>query len=262
MVFTSARSHPRFGWLWAVASSFVFHGLLIALADRLLAFGVSDRAPREIEIEVVETVPPPQLDVAPPPPRESPPPALPTPLRRFHPRSSPGPRERSQAPAPPQNLAPVKEVSPPTFGVAQASVVAGDSAVAVPIGDSLAGKQGSGGQTAPHGSSLGGGTFQPEASDQIATEPEFELDAVYPAQAERDAIEGKVLLEVEVDREGRVRSVRVLSTPGYGMEESAVSAMWKARVKPARSRGGLAVDCRVKHTVHFRPATSEPEESP
>ncbi len=168
--------------------------------------------------------------------------------------------------APPVREAPPPSAKPlaPVFGVSAESVTTGDSSTAVPLGNTVATRDRLAGKGETLGSQPAGDSFWPEAADRIVSPPEVidDIDAVYPAQAERDAIEGNVVLKVDVDRLGRVREVNVLVRAGYGMDESAVRAVWRARFRPARDREGHAVDYWVKHTVHFKPAPSEPENAP
>lgn len=242
-------------WLWGGLSSLAVHGTLVVLMARLSSRGIDKGLPLEVEIDVVEKPrPAPALSLevtaAPRPPRQA--------ARR---------RERPVVLVPPAREMPPPSVEPPrpVFGVTAESVTAGDSSMAVPLGNTVATRDRLPGRTELLGSPQpAGGGFWPEAADRIGTLPEVidDIDAVYPLQAERDAIEGSVVLKVDVDRQGKVRGVNVLVRAGYGMDESAVRAVWRARFKPARDRNGRAVDYWVKHTVHFKPAPSEPESSP
>jgi protein TonB len=76
---------------------------------------------------------------------------------------------------------------------------------------------------------------------------------IYPELAARAGIEGKVWIEVAIDKDGQVRDVRVLkvSPPDLGFEESATQAAWKTTWKPAISNG-LPIAVRVSYAVCFK----------
>ncbi len=64
-------------------------------------------------------------------------------------------------------------------------------------------------------------------------------EAEYPQKAQRDRIEGYVIVQAYVDTTGKVLKASALycSLPGYGFEEAAVRAAYKTRWQPARSLG-------------------------
>jgi len=75
---------------------------------------------------------------------------------------------------------------------------------------------------------------------------------VYPPIAQRSGIEGRVILELFIDRNGLVRRVVILQeTPterGFG--EAAVRAFEGRRVIPAQANGE-PVSCRYRYPVRF-----------
>jgi protein TonB len=74
----------------------------------------------------------------------------------------------------------------------------------------------------------------------------------YPADAKRRGIQGKVVLQVEVSREGMPTRVLVLTTSGHrDLDDAAVSAVGKWRFVPA-SRGGEAVAATAEIPIQFR----------
>ena len=108
----------------------------------LLALGVVTidparfRAEQPIEIDVEEKLPPPE--VKPPPPEVKPPPPEPPAHRPPHSDSTPPP----PTPPPPSEEPPKTDEPPPNFGVSLSATTAGDSSVAVPIGNTLMTKPG------------------------------------------------------------------------------------------------------------------------
>jgi protein TonB len=56
----------------------------------------------------------------------------------------------------------------------------------------------------------------------------------YPPEAKKARVQGRVLMKLIVDADGRVRRATLLSGPGYGLNEAAVEAMKNLRFRPAR----------------------------
>ncbi len=73
----------------------------------------------------------------------------------------------------------------------------------------------------------------------------------YPELAQRLGRDGLVVVQAVIDRQGRVRDVRVLRGAPYGMTEEAVEAVRGWRFRPAR-RGGEPVAVYYQLTVRFR----------
>ena len=80
------------------------------------------------------------------------------------------------------------------------------------------------------------------------TQPRF----VYPPESERRGEQGTVVLLLEVDAQGRVAEVTVLSSSGYrALDRAAIEAARRWRFRPAL-RGGLPVESTVRAPVTFR----------
>lgn len=56
----------------------------------------------------------------------------------------------------------------------------------------------------------------------------------YPPEAQKAKIQGRVLMKLLVDGEGKVRRATLINGPGYGLNEAAVDAMKNFRFRPAR----------------------------
>ena len=103
---------------------------------------------------------------------------------------------------------------------------------------------------------------------QITTRPEFDLNAIqgsliYPPIAHRAGIEGRVILELFVDRTGAVQRIIILreeirspdgtfkedDTRGFGM--AAIRAFEGRKGTPATANGEF-VSCRYRYPVTFR----------
>lgn len=74
----------------------------------------------------------------------------------------------------------------------------------------------------------------------------------YPSAARRRGIEGRVLLEVRVDSQGRPASVQVADSSGEeSLDHAAVEAVRNWRFVPAKS-GGAPVEGRIRVPIRFR----------
>jgi protein TonB len=103
---------------------------------------------------------------------------------------------------------------------------------------------------APVGNTLAGKTPD-KATDPASVMPSpvplYELDSQptvigdvripYPEDARSRGIEGTVVLSVLVDEAGRVRTVKVVSGPGGGLDQAAAKAVERIRFRPALRRG-------------------------
>ena len=73
----------------------------------------------------------------------------------------------------------------------------------------------------------------------------------YPEFARRAKLQGTVVLEVEVLKDGSVRGIEVKRKVGGGLDEAAIAAVKKVRFQPGRS-SGQPVDCQVIISVEFK----------
>jgi periplasmic protein TonB len=100
------------------------------------------------------------------------------------------------------------------------------------------------------GGGTGGGPYRPGSG---VTPPRLlrEVRADYTDQARRAGIEGEVLLEITVQRDGTVGDIRLLQGLGGGLNERAMQAVREWRFAPAQLRG-TNVDVIVEVAVEFR----------
>ena len=96
---------------------------------------------------------------------------------------------------------------------------------------------------------IGGGPFKPGAGIEPPTLMR-EVKPAYTDEARRRSIEGNVLLEIVVRRDGSVGNLRVLRSLGAGLDERAADAVRQWRFGPAR-RQGAPVDVVVEVSVEF-----------
>ena len=100
------------------------------------------------------------------------------------------------------------------------------------------------------GGGIGGGPYQPGSgiSAPVLTR---EVRATYTDEARRRTIEGDVILEIVVRRDGSVGQIRVVRSLGAGLEQRAIDAVRQWRFTPSR-RHGEAVDVMVEVAVEFK----------
>jgi periplasmic protein TonB len=108
---------------------------------------------------------------------------------------------------------------------------------------------------------LGAGVFLTEtylAMNQVSVPPKFDSGLVmkalvYPPIALRSGIEGKVILELFVDRAGTVQKIVILKEdpPDRGFGEAAVKAFTDRKGVPAYANGE-PVSARYRYPVTFK----------
>ena len=83
-------------------------------------------------------------------------------------------------------------------------------------------------------------------------QPLSSIRPVYPEIAQEAGIEGTVVVQVFVDKKGRVKDTLVLKgIPNTGLDEAAVTAIKKTRFRPAKQRE-RAVGVWISIPVNFR----------
>jgi protein TonB len=240
----AARRPLRIGLL---ASLLLHFGAVTALS-RVERDPAPARRLEPIELQVVETPPPP-----PPPepvPEPPPPPKLVAVRRRPRPPVETAPPPPNKPP-PPQ---PIDEPPTPVFGATEDSVIEGDSPVAVPVGNTVMVKPETPRPPGPPTPLPGADApFAPVGDiylKQFARKLREEK-APMPENALRMGVGGQVVMRVGVDRDGKVRSVRVIKPGGHGFDEAASKAMWKFRFSPCIDMQGRTVDCLLTYLYRF-----------
>ncbi len=80
----------------------------------------------------------------------------------------------------------------------------------------------------------------------------IQRNVVYPDIAREAGLEGKVTIEVHIDRKGRVIEMEVLEGfPNTGLNEAAMDAIRKTRFKPAKQRD-IPVEVWIAIPINFR----------
>jgi periplasmic protein TonB len=230
------RQTGRLLWIFLLAS-LVLHGMVLAMVSRVRPPMPSEKRAMElVMVEVAKPLPPPAV-----------PPPSPAPSRR------PAQKvffRRPAAPPPPNGRPPPepRQAEPPPVVVGltlQSTTTAGT--FSAPVGNTLAGKTA---EQAPDPSAV-----RPAATPlyQVDNQPTVigEVKIPYPEDARRQRLEGTVVLSVLVDETGRVRSVKVISGPGGGLDEAAARALELSRFRPA-TRKGQPVATQIRYLYTFQ----------
>jgi protein TonB len=77
-----------------------------------------------------------------------------------------------------------------------------------------------------------------------------EIRIPYPPEAKQKGIEGPVVVDLLIDESGHVRQASLVSGPGSGLDEAALSAMQKFTFHPARV-ADKAVAVKIRYTYRF-----------
>jgi periplasmic protein TonB len=250
----------RDAWLpttLGLTASLAMHGAVVALG--LAAAGSDAQTAAASSPRVTITMrpdPPPPL-----PPVTLPPPEPPAP-RVQPPPSVPAPRPRKPPPSPPPDPPPraaASEPPPSVVGVQPESLLEGGAGPAFAAGHTLAGTTDASARARdeiartrprpiepPTASTSGQGLALTFPRRKRPTKPE------YPALLERQGIEADVQVRVDLDREGRVARVSIL-TPAAQPEfnRAARATALAEQFEPAR-RGGEPIPYSLSFTYRFR----------
>ena len=77
------------------------------------------------------------------------------------------------------------------------------------------------------------------------------VSPLYTESARRARIEGVMILEAVIDRQGNVGEIKVLKGLGFGLDENAVSAVARWKFRPAHAGDGRAVAVYFRLTVDY-----------
>lgn len=78
-----------------------------------------------------------------------------------------------------------------------------------------------------------------------------EVKATYPAEAKAAQVAGAVIMDIVIDREGKVREVTLIKGPGHGLDESAAEALKGFQFAPAyKEEKPVAV--KIRYTYRFK----------
>lgn len=259
-------------------------GLLVAVVMHIVLYYVAGTIdppekpkPRELHVVEVIEVPPPERPKPPPPPpklEEPPPPEQPKPLEAPKPepkvvKKAPKPKVEAK-PEPETKTEPAPPPKPKRFELPESQTVpegqGGDVKVKTGgdtgsgTGDGKPGGTGTKPGTGDKPGSGGGkgtgeqaGTpWAPKNDLYISQQPRAlrvpELEC--PAVSERQ-VSGTVVLLVQVQKDGKIRSARVTKKMGHGCDDIAKKAMKQAKFAPAVGTDGKPADYELRYEYVF-----------
>jgi protein TonB len=195
-----------------------------------------------------------------------PPPPLPEPekVEPEAPKAKPKAKAEEPPPPPPEEKPPEAKKAPPVFDLGDNTFAENGSGAAWALnrseGNTKFGAVAGQGQKSVRGTAAerptGTGTgFKPVAAKDLSRRPEPREGDIrvppYPADAKREGIEGRVILQVFIGRDGAVKNVRVIKDPGGGLGAVAKAAMLEERWRPALDKKGDAVDTVITYAYLF-----------
>ncbi|MCK9460961.1 MAG: energy transducer TonB [Proteobacteria bacterium] len=196
----------------------------------------------------------------PPPPEEEPVPETEPEQVKVKPKAKP----EEPPPPPPEEEPPKPETAPPVFDLGDNTFAEDGSGASWALGRSEGntkfGALAKPGQkpardTSPSLPSGDGKGFKPVPAKDLSRRPEPREGDIrippYPTEAKREGIEGRVILQVFIGKDGAVKNVRVIKDPGGGLGAVAKAAMLDERWKPALDKKGDAVDTVITYAYVF-----------
>ena len=238
-----ARRRRRLGLVIAGVLALSAHGLVAAGASLLSAEQKAEiRRRLRLDINIKKPKPKPKKKEA-----EKPKPKpKPKPKRRKR-RKIDFTKKRSQPKPAPK---PMEEPPPPVFGVNLSSTSATGTGITVSVGNTLTIDPAKSSKAKPK-------PFRPTPTQELSTRPKLSRSAMrklqalpYPPKAMEMDLEGRVLLQLDIDEKGRVIAVRVLKDPGADLGAAAKRMFKKIRFRPA-TVNGEPVASRVRFKYAF-----------
>lgn len=221
---------------------------LSTLEPRVIAPGPKPAEVVVVEVEKPKPPPPPEEKKPdpPPPPKKAPPIKVATvPKAPPPPKDPPPPPPPNETPPPQQPSKPV----PLVVGISMSSTTTAGN-FAAPVGNTLYGKTDNKAADPSNVKAYSAPKYMPIY--QVDSEPSVmsEVKVPYPEEARKAGIEGTVTLSITIDNTGQVVSAKVVSGPGYGLNEAAREAIRKFKFKPAM-KNGEAVSTEMKYSYTF-----------
>jgi periplasmic protein TonB len=102
------------------------------------------------------------------------------------------------------------------------------------------------------GGGTGGGAFRAGVNGVGQPQCIYCPTPDYSEEARKSKYSGNVMLDVLVSVDGHVSQPMVIKGPGMGLEEKAMEAVAKWKMRPCGGPGGKPVACRVQVDVSFR----------
>lgn len=230
----------------------------LSLLAHLGAYGWMGRLPKERKSNPVAIALADSKKKKEEPKKDTPPPPPPPPVEKK------SETKAKVAPNEPKDLAPPPlDAPPPTTAGDSASSMEGFADLGLTMGG------GSGGLAVPTGhGNAGGPKPSPTATtkkqkvlsppkddgcseDVVKAKLSRQVQPAYTAEGRQASVEGVVKLEITVDENGNVISVKVIKGLGFGLDEAAIAAAKQWTFAPA-TRCGKAVTSTLKPGVRFQ----------
>ena len=239
----------------AIVAAFIFHGALGTATHRI---AVPKKMEERVKMEMYKPPPPP-----PPPPKEEPKQEekKEEPKKKKKKKKKPKPKPKEAPPPPPpsnQEPPPEPAKKPPRVvtGISMKSTTKGKSGFKVRVGNTAYGdpdKEEFVRAEDVRAYSGGSRDFKPVRTAQLSRSASVRAKPKkprYPRQVLEEGIEGRVLLEVEVTRQGTTRKVKVLKRLHPLLDKLSVRYVKKMKWRPAIQEG-KKVDSKVKYSVKW-----------
>jgi len=238
------RSKNLLGWI--VPASVALHVAVVVLLPHSRSVALSLRPPQSVILEMQDTPPPPPPKPKPVDTTEKPLPA-PSPQRAA---AAAKPDQRQEATPPrPQFEAPL-DFSSMTFSNDGPGLALGTPRSALDPAPKSAASTPAAAPPPPAAP-----TFVPLASLKRAPRSPAGLDAEleknYPSEARRSGISGNAVLKVELQPDGRVGRVDVVSESYAGFGQACTRTVKSARWEPPLDRDGHPVATEIKYVCRF-----------
>jgi len=101
-------------------------------------------------------------------------------------------------------------------------------------------------------SDIDAASFSPFYAVDEPPTPLSPIDPAYPADAEKNGVEGQVLLRIYIDEYGKVRKVETVRSPDESLSRACIDSVMRTRFKPARIKGknrAVVVDFPIRFTL-------------
>ncbi len=237
-----ARRRRRLGLIVASLMALSAHGLVAAGASMLSDEQKAELRRRlQLNINVKKPKPKPKKKKEPEKPKPKPKP------KRKKRRKIDFTKKRAK-PKPVEK--PPDEPPPPVFGVSLSSTSSTGAGITVSVGNTLAMDPAKSKKVKPK-------AFRPVPTQELSTRPKLSRRAMrklqslpYPPKAMEMDLEGRVLLQLDIDEKGRVMAVKVLKDPGADLGAAAKKMFKSIRFVPA-TVNGEPVASRVRFKYDF-----------
>lgn len=79
---------------------------------------------------------------------------------------------------------------------------------------------------------------------------ESEFRIPYPPEAKKARVQGRVVMDLLIDSEGKVRQASLVEGPGYGLNEAALQAIQNFKFRPAKIQDRV-VAVKIRYAYNF-----------